>query len=270
MPAIKFQQGDVRNFDFPQENFDFIIHAAADASAKLNEENPLLMIDTIVEGTRRVLDFTRQCGAKRFLLISSGAVYGIQPSEISHIAEDYIGAPDVNIPTSAYAEGKRLAELLSCVYHQKYGIETVIARCFAFVGPYLDLDIHYAVGNFIRDGLKGQDINIFGDGTPYRSYLYAADLAIWLWTILLKGKSGRAYNVGSDEEICIAELAKRVSSHFKQKPKIKVAKKPKLETKPARYVPSTKRAEKELGLCCWVNLDEGIRRTIKFYSKNYD
>ena len=260
--AIRFHQGDVRDFEFPQERFDFIIHAATDASAQLNAENPLLIMDTIVEGTRRTLEFARHCGAKRFLLISSGAVYGRQPPDLSRMPEDYLGAPDLTQSGSAYGEAKRLAELLCSVYQKEYNIETTIARCFAFVGPYLNLNIHYAIGNFIRDGLAGGHISVSGDGTPYRSYLYAADLAIWLWTILFCGEQGEAYNVGSEHAISIRDLAYEVSAAFSHSPKIVIAKSPIPGRQ--RYVPSVKKARENLGLNSWIKLDEAVRRTIKW------
>jgi nucleoside-diphosphate-sugar epimerase len=101
-PAIQFHQGDVRDFLFPAGHFSYIIHAATEASAKLNAENPLLMLETIVEGTRRTLEFARQCGAKKFLLTSSGAVYGKQPPDLTHMPEEYLGGPDPLDPRSAY------------------------------------------------------------------------------------------------------------------------------------------------------------------------
>jgi dTDP-glucose 4,6-dehydratase len=264
--AIQFHIGDVQSFEFPKGEFSHIIHAATESSTKLNEENPLLMFDTIVEGTRRTLEFARHCGAKKFLLTSSGAVYGKQPPEMTHVPEDYPGAPDPTDPRSAYGEGKRAAELLCTLYSRQYGIETKIARCFAFVGPYLPLDIHFAIGNFIRDGLAGGPIIVKGDGTPYRSALYAADLAIWLWTILLKGESNRPYNVGSAEAITIREIAHLVAQNIQKPIEVHIVKSPVQGTLPERYVPSIQRAGVELKLEVWINLFESIRRSLSWNS----
>jgi len=262
-PAIQFHAGDVRDFAFPEGEFSHIIHAAAtSAVATFNDEDPLVKFDTVVEGTRRTLDFAARCNARKFLLTSSGAVYGKQPAGMTHVAEDYTGAPDPGDVNSAWGEGKRAAEFL-CAYHSgKYGIETKLARCFSFVGPYLQLDIHYAIGNFIRDALNGGPIRVNGDGTPYRSYLYAADLAIWLWTILFKGESCCAYNVGSEESMTIAELADNVAHCFQKPVEVRIAKLPVQDRAPNRYVPSTKRAQNNLGTRQVVNLREAIERTM--------
>ncbi|MCW3110829.1 MAG: epimerase [Segetibacter sp.] len=262
---ITFLEGNVIAFDFPEEEIHFIIHAATDASVQLNNEDPLLMLDTIVKGTRRVLDLAVDKKVEGFLFTSSGAVYGVQPSEITHINEDYIGAPVTNQHTSAYGEGKRMAELLCSIYSRQHGINAKIARCFAFIGPYLPIDSHFAIGNFIRDILTGSEINIQGDGTPYRSYMYGSDLVIWLFHILFNGKTSRAYNVGSDEALSIEQLSRKVSSFSKKNSSINIAL-PKTNNPSLRYVPSIERAKKELGLSITVPLTEAIDKTIRFYS----
>lgn len=266
-PALQFHIGDVRNFNFPEGEFSHIIHAATEASAKLNKEEPQIMFDTIVQGTMHVLDFARYCGTQKFLFISSGAVYGKQPSDMTHIPEDYQGAPDPCDPGSAYGEGKRTAEMLCALYAKQYGIETKIARCFAFVGPYLPLDIHFAIGNFIRDGMQDGPIQVKGDGTPYRSYLYAADLAIWLWTILLRGESCRPYNVGSAEVLTIAELACTVGQAFTPPVAVQIAKSAIPGQLAERYVPSTQRAQIELGLKNHIGLHSAIKKTVAWHSQ---
>ena len=262
---IHFQTGDVRDFKFPPGDFYAVIHAATEASAKMNLENPLLMLDTIIGGTRRLLDFAAQCHAKAFLLTSSGAVYGAQPVGMDSIPEDYTGAPDPAAPNSAYGEGKRVAESLCQIYARLDKLNIKIARCFAFVGPGLPLDSHFAIGNFIRDALAGSPIAIRGDGTPMRSYLYAADLTIWLWKILFAGAVGRPYNVGSAGSVSIAETAEAVRRGLDRKNPIVIAQKPVPGQSPARYVPDTNRAAQELGLREWISLEEGIRRTARWH-----
>jgi len=263
-PELDFYEGDIRNFTFPSKNFSYIIHAATDASATLNQNNPILMFDTILEGTKRILEFARVCETKKFLFISSGAVYGRQPPEITHLAEEYIGIPSIYDSKSAYAIGKYSAEHICYLYAKQHNLDIKIARCFAFVGPYLPLDIHFAIGNFIRDGLSGGPIRIAGDGTPHRSYLYAADLMIWLWTILFRGETLRPYNVGSGESVSIEELARVVASTFEPNLKVEIAKAANPSVLPERYVPNVDRAKEELGLIPRISLIDAINSTKRY------
>jgi nucleoside-diphosphate-sugar epimerase len=260
-PGITLVEGDVRSFEFPKGPFTHVIHAATEASAKLNVDAPLVMIDTIVEGTRRALDFAQSSGATVFLNMSSGGTYGRQPEGVEGLAEDYPGAPDLSDSWSAYGEGKRVSELLGTIYSQKSGIEHKVARIFALVGPRLPLDAHYAIGNFIRDGLKGGPIIVGGDGTPYRSYMYASDLVVWLLKVLVKGRSCVPYNVGSEAAISIADLARKVSEVLGNGSEVVVKGSPMPGQRGSRYVPSTNRARAELGVDLSISLDEGIRRT---------
>ncbi len=260
-PAIKVVFGDLRDFSPPEDRFTHVIHAATDANARMIHDSPIHMMETIIEGTRRVLDFTARAGARRFLLTSSGAVYGGQPPSMTHVPETYGGGPDTTDARWSYGEAKRVAELLCAVFFRDHGIEPVIARGFAFVGPYLPLDLHYAIGNFIRDGLQNKPIRMAGDGTPVRSYLYAADLAIWLWTILVHGRPCRPYNVGSERDVTIAELAQIVAETLDSPRGSRAVRPP-----GARYVPSTRRARTELRLKEHIPLEEGIRRTAAFHS----
>ena len=252
--------GDVTDFTPPEGRFTHVIHAATDASAALNANDPRRMFDTIVTGTRRALDFAADRGAERFFFLSSGAVYGAQPWDVAHVSEDWMGGPDPRDPRSAYGEGKRAAEMLCAIYGKQFGIETVNARIFALLGPLLSLDVHFAAGNFIRDAIAGRTIRVEGAGTAVRSYLYAADLTVWLWTLLIAGEHGAVFNVGSEEAVSIAELATRTAALLGA-PDVEILGRPDRGWNPGRYVPSTAAIRGALGLTPTIGLDEAIRRT---------
>jgi dTDP-glucose 4,6-dehydratase len=264
-PALAFHTGDVRNFSLPEDEFDYVIHAATETTGKQAVERPLDMLATIIDGTERVLDLARTRGVRKFLLTSSGAVYGKQPASMTHVPEDYLGGPDPLDPASVYAEGKRVSEQMCALDATHGSVEIKIARCFAFVGPHLPLDAHFAIGNFIGDVLAGRLIRINGDGTPRRSYLYASDLAIWLWTMLFRAPNLMPVNVGSSDDLSILELAQAVVRSLDASTEIEVAKSPTHGAAVARYVPSVDRAKATLGLRQTVSLQEAIRRTAQWH-----
>lgn len=256
---IEFAKGDVCTFDFPTVDFDYFIHAATPASATFNKEYPMEMLTSIIDGTKRVLDLAEISNTKKILFISSGAVYGKQPYNVSNILDDSLIAPDMSEPTSAYGEGKRVSELMGNIFSKRTGVEFVSARCFTFAGPYLPLDGTFAFGNFVKNVLNEEDILIKGDGSPLRSYLYNGDLIIWLLSILVDGESGQSYNVGSDEFISIKDLAILIS---KRNPSLKVnILKKEVPINIERYVPSIKKAQNLLGLKVYTKLDDIISRT---------
>ena len=259
-PGFRFIAGDVLTLEPAGERYTHVLHAATDASADLNLNHPARMFDTVVTGTRRTLDFAVASGADRFLFFSSGAVYGAQPWELTHVGEDWLGGPDPRDPRNTYAEAKRAAELLCAIYAKQHGLNALTARIFALLGPLLDLDSHFAAGNFIRDAMAGRTVRVIGAGTAVRSYLYAADLTAWLWAMLLRAPSGAVYNLGSEGAVSIADLAARTAALLGDAGH-EVQGRPDPGWNPGRYVPSTALIRRELGVRQTVGLDEAIRRT---------
>jgi nucleoside-diphosphate-sugar epimerase len=261
-PAVTVHPGDVRSFDFPEPDCSHVLHMATEAGPGTPQS---AMFQTAIAGTERVLAFAALRGARKLLLTSSGAVYGRQPPGMERLSEEYIGAPSPEDANAGYSFGKRAAEDLCSAAAAQSDLEVKIARCFAFLGPTLPLDSNYAIGNFIRDALDRDRIEVLGDGTACRSYLYAADLAVWLWTILVDGESGRPYNVGSEAELSISDLARLVATVVRPGIPVRVAQEAAPGVPPTRYVPSTARSAAELGLRERVLLEDAVRRTADWY-----
>jgi nucleoside-diphosphate-sugar epimerase len=258
---LHFIQGDIRDFEFPRDKIEFVIHAATDVVN--NQENYEEILDVNYLGTKRVLKLCQEKQVKKYLYISSGAVYGKQRPNISHLTENDFSAPDVSLAVSAYGEGKRVSEWLSCQAGRRYQFEVKRARLFAVIGPHLPLDKQFAVGNFLRDASDQKDIVIQGDGTTERSYIYASDMTIWLWTILFRGVNGEAYNVGSDQAINIYQMAQKVAEVSKKTVAVQRLQEPVIGKDPLRYIASIDKA-RTLGLSLNHDLKSAIARTLIF------
>lgn len=257
-PEFEWLIGDVTNFVFPPGNMDYVFHFATTPAAKLGAGETAPILADLV-GTERVLRYAREAGAKRLLYASSGAIYGPQPAALEYISEDYCGAPDPSDPQAAYAEVKRMGEQF-CVHS---GVDCVIARGFSFIGPYLPLTDKFAAGSFIRDALAGGPIRVTGDGSPVRAFLYAAELPVWLFTLLIQGSLGCAYNIGSDVPTTIGELALAIARTVGKSADF--AGSPRTGETGNRYLPNIDRARGTLGLDVRIPLDSAITRTLQYH-----
>ncbi|BBE30623.1 dTDP-glucose 4,6-dehydratase [Tepiditoga spiralis] len=264
---ITFYKGDIRDFKFPEEKFSYIIHgASASAEGWFRGDSQISRFNIITDGTKRILDFAKNSKIKKFLYMSSGKVYGTHPIFYDKIPENYCGNLCLDDPNAALSIGKKSAEFLTLQYSKEYNFNVAIARGFAFVGPYLQLNLHYAIGNFIRDAINNKSIIIKGDGTPIRSYLYAADAIIWFLKILLNSKNMRIYNVGSEKDYTIKEIAEIVSKSVSPKVDI-IIKKSKIDDNVDKYIPSVEKIKSELNVDEYTDIYTLIMKTIRFYKE---
>lgn len=254
--AFKIIRGDVADHVPNSFRFDYVIHGAADTTVFNTEAEEQQRSRTIIEGTRRMLSLAGQSGA-RLLNISSGAVYGAFTSQPAGAKEDDDVAAQ---PVTAYGKAKREAEEI-CGSSK---FDFVTARAFAFLGPHLPLDAHFAAGNFLRDALQGGPILVRGDGTALRSYLHPADLVVWLLRILVRGQRGRAYNVGSDEAVTTAQLAQLISATVQSATEVVIQS---IQSRGPQniYLPDVSRARAELNLDVAIPLADAISRTLEFW-----
>jgi len=259
---LVFLKGDIQEpATLPwHESFSHVLHAATDSTLG-PQLSPLRRFQQIVEGTTHILDLAVATGAKRFLLTSSGGIYGPQPADLDAIPEEWTGSPPLAEPATAYSQAKRAAEHLCALYRKSHGLQTVIARCFAFIGPDLPLDVHFAIGNFIGDALNAPAIRVAGDGTPLRTYLEQSDLAHWLLTLLREGKDGETYNVGSDEVVSIGELAHLVRDLIAPEKPVHILGHPNPQANRSRYIPNIDKARQLHGLKVTVPLARAIQQT---------
>ena len=241
---------------------DYVIHAAASTDAANYLARPDIEKKNIQAGTYNYCDLAKKIHQNsRIVYCSSGAIYGQQPTGMEYLSEGYIGGSTNEMAPIKrdYAAAKRDAEN-ALINLGKDGLPVSIARCFAFIGKYLPRDQHFAIGNFIEDGLLRRSINVKASIPVYRSYMHADDLVCWLMTICSAANTScPIYNVGSDQAIEIRELAELIAERFG----VEVKRVGLTCEKVDRYIPSINKAKDELGLTTSIDLTNAIHKTIQ-------
>jgi len=201
-PAVRLVEGMAEDFQYPGERMNFVIHSMVPDPGLPPEE----MERWFARGTQRLLELAVRDRSEGFLLCSTGAVYQPQGRPLSE--EDPLVPLDGPL---TYGRIRRQVEEQCMEICQKHGIPLKVARGFSFIGPRLPENAGFAMADFIADARAGRSVTVKGDGTPVRSYLYAADMASWLWIKLLDSLKTENFNLGSDEPVRLIDLAYKIS-----------------------------------------------------------
>lgn len=260
---------DVREVYSGPKAVNFVIHAAGQASPKFYSTDPVGTFAGSVLGTWRMLELAKEAGSEAFLFLSSGEVYGRVQNPSIPVPETVFGALDPFTARSCYSEGKRASETLCACWHSQYGVPTQVVRLAHTYGPRMDLDDGRVFADFVGDLVARRDIVLKSDGSAQRPFCYLADSTAGLFTVLLHGDKGEAYNLGADSEISILELAERLCRLFPER-NCKVVRRDREPGDP--YIPSSHPGGRfdlskirSLGWWPTTGIDEGFWRTVTSY-----
>ncbi|MBI3891529.1 MAG: NAD-dependent epimerase/dehydratase family protein [Candidatus Wallbacteria bacterium] len=264
-PDFRLIRADVRNiYDLPSET-NWLVHAASTPDSRFHSTNPVETMTVIADGTVAVIRGLDRCSNfKKFLQISSGLVNGAQPLNLERMPEVFAGSSAFGTVSSAYVEAKRFAETYCAAARSQQRLPIVTARPFAFIGPYQSLETPWAINNFIRDALLGNDIRVLGDGQTVRSYMYGSDMAVWLLKILTSGTPGASYNVGNPEGITLERVARLISERFIPNPGVRLHTSESNANQRSILVPDVTLAMKTLRVSITTPLEPAIDKTIRW------
>jgi nucleoside-diphosphate-sugar epimerase len=263
------------------EDFQYIIHAACIASPTYYRRCPIETMDANVNGLRFLLDYAvrqREKGkpVEGFLFYSTSEIYGDPAPGSIPTPETYRGNVSCTGPRACYDESKRYGETLCVNFARQHDLPVKIARPFNNYGPGLKISDRRVIPDFTRDVLAGKDIVMLSDGSPTRTFCYAADAIVGYYKILVKGKPGEAYNIGVEgPEISMANLAEKIVAlsrdlfGYKGKVVRKVSTdKDYLIDNPNRRCPVVTKARTDLGYNPSITIDEGLKRSLIWYREN--
>jgi len=256
---LTWVHGDVREFR-DDAGSDYVLHAAL-PSAATPAEGARELHETAVGGAHATLEHARRSGVRRYLLLSSGAVYA-GPADRA-LREDAPVGHDPTARDPAYGEAKRAAEALCAAARDEHGLDVAIARLFTCIGPGYRAHRHLAHVSLLEDVLAGRPIRLASAGGAVRSYLYGADLAVWLLRLLTTERPGAIVNVGSDEALTLLEFA-RLVAHVAGRDDAAVVAGANGEPPAARpyFVPDISTARITFGLAAWTRAADAVRRTL--------
>jgi UDP-glucuronate decarboxylase len=259
---INFIHGDATDFK-TVEQFDYVINFASNASRPEWERYPVEIALTNSVGSRNLIEIALKSKAL-YIYASSSEVYG-DPTVVP-TPEYYTGAVSTTGSRSAYDEGKRFGEALTKAYEREFGLKNIILRFFNTYGPRMRGDDFYGrvVDRFVNQAIKGEQLTINGDGSQTRSFIYVSDAVNATTLLMEKGEIGAVYNVGSDHEIKIIELARLVKRILSSDSKIEFVPLP--ENDPKRRAADISKIRK-LGYAPKVDLETGIKN-MEYYIKN--
>lgn len=262
---LTLQSGDIRYFtEFPRD-VRYVVHAAALTDRRVCASNPTAVLETNCIGTLRALQAAMLLeNLEKFVLMSSGLVYGVQPWELARIDEDFAGVSRCDEVTAVYAQSKRLAEVAAQCAISESKLPIITLRPFAFVGPYQSLQLPWAVTDFIRDSINGGPIRIMGDGATVRSIMYSSDFACGVLQSLAAGRPRTTYNIGSDQSVDLLTLAHTITRCFSPVPEIRL-RVGQAGNDPSRLVPDISRIARDVGFRSTVPLDEALRKSIEWH-----
>ncbi|HSR69963.1 MAG TPA: UDP-glucuronic acid decarboxylase family protein [Acidobacteriota bacterium] len=239
---------------------DLIYNLACPASPLHYQHNPVKTVKTNVMGVIHMLGLAKRVGA-RILQASTSEVYG-DPKEHPQ-AETYWGHVNPVGRRSCYDEGKRLAETLMMDYHRQNSVDIRIARIFNTYGPFMHEQDGRVVSNFVVQALKGEPLEIYGDGSQTRSFCYVSDLVEGLIALMESQDLHQPVNLGNPDEFTILELAQLVLELTGSASQIEYAQLP--QDDPVRRRPAIDRARQELGWQPKVPLRQGLQLTIDYF-----
>jgi nucleoside-diphosphate-sugar epimerase len=265
---LKFIIQDVCDKIALDEDIDYIIHAASNASPKYYGQDPVGTLLPNVLGTYNLLELARKKNVKCFLFFSSGSVYGNIENYVNLTAEGDFGMLNPLSINSCYPESKRMGETMCAAWLSQYHVPFKIIRPFHTYGPGISLSDGRVFADFCRNIVNNEDIIINSDGSAKRAFCYLADATIGFFMVLLKGKIGEAYNIAGGDEISILELARILVELFPEK-KLKIIHKPNIDkaylrTNVSDYAPDTAKI-KNLGWTPKYSIEAGFMRTINSY-----
>jgi UDP-glucuronate 4-epimerase len=261
--SFTFLKGDIRNRSFMNSIFlerevSSIVHLAARAGVRASIADPLLYTDVNVNGTMVLLEMARLNGIERFVFASSSSVYGKVDQKDSFHEE-----MDADHPASPYGATKRAGELLCYSHHQIFGLSVAALRLFTVYGPRQRPEM--AIHKFTRLIDEGREIPVFGDGSTLRDYTYVDDIIKGIIGALYDNRGFEIYNLGNSKPVKLLDMIHLIEKHLDREAKINL-----LPEQPGD-VPMTfannQKAKSHLGFSPEVNIDEGIKRFVEWYTK---